>query len=336
MALGVHHADFGPKLSFLSICVKCRAPWDDNSTVSNVSWVGKEMDEKRFVKVLWIAKAALVVVLLYVGIEVVTSRAHLGAMLDPDAARGEPRVTDRQSAPVETHSPSDYAAIVQRNLFTDPDRTVNQRPDVNRAPTMESLPSADDLGLRLVGAIAGGPAASRAIIQNTKSNTTDSYRIGDTIASATVETIQREAVVLRFQGRSLVLKQCSGTTTHKGQRTETTGPKVASPSQPSPAANAPSAPPSHAGYMSEVFRQATIEPYVRNNRSEGLKITGLDKIPMAEMFGFKNGDIVQTVNGQQLTSKQKAFQVLQKAKTQSQVNIRILRDGKSKDLSFDL
>ena len=36
------------------------------------------MDEKRFVKVLWIAKAALVAVLLYVGFEVVTNRVHLG------------------------------------------------------------------------------------------------------------------------------------------------------------------------------------------------------------------------------------------------------------------
>jgi type II secretory pathway component PulC len=67
-----------------------------------------------------------------------------------------------------------------------------------------------------------------------------------------------------------------------------------------------------------------------------LRITGLDQIPLAEAFGLKNGDIVQAVNGQQLTSKQKAFQILQKAKTQSKVNIRILRDGKSKDLSFNL
>jgi len=37
-----------------------------------------------------------------------------------------------------------------------------------------------------------------------------------------------------------------------------------------------------------------------------------------------------------LTSKQKAFQVLMKAKTQSKVNLQLLRDGKSKELSFDL
>ena len=297
---------------------------------------GQHMDEKRFVKILWIAKAALVAVLLYVGFEVVTNCLHLGAVFDPGTASGELRVADTQAAPAQTHSPSDYTAIVQRNLFSDVDRAANQPPDANRSPAVQSLPSVDELGLRLVGTIAGGPAASRAIIQNTKSNTTDFYRIGDTVASATVEAIQRETAVLRYQGRPLVLKQCSGTTADKGQKTEVAGPKADSRSQPSSVVNTASSESSRAGYMSEVFRKATIEPYVRNDRTEGLRITGLDKIPLAEAFGFKNGDIVQAVNGQQLTSKQKAFQVLQKAKTQSKVNIRILRDGKSKDLSFDL
>ncbi len=54
------------------------------------------------------------------------------------------------------------------------------------------------------------------------------------------------------------------------------------------------------------------------------------------MIGLRNGDVVQSVNGQQLTSKQKAFQVLMKAKTQSKIDIQLLRDGQSRNLSFDL
>ncbi|MCL5282438.1 MAG: PDZ domain-containing protein [Planctomycetes bacterium] len=295
------------------------------------------MDEKRFITILWIAKAALVAVLLYVGVGVVVNRMRLNAMFDPDTASGELRVAETQAAPTDTHSPSDYEAIVQRNLFSDADTAAARQPDANRAPAVPSVPSADDLGLRLVGTIAGGPAASRAIIQSTKSSTSDFYRIGDIVASATVEAIQRGEVVLRCQGRILVLKQCSGTTVNKGQqKTEAAVPNVDNRSQPLPVATAPSSESSRTGSMSEIFRKATIEPYVKNDRTEGLKITGLDRIPLAEAFGFKNGDIVQTVNGQQLTSKQKAFQVLQKARTQPRVDIRILRDGKSKELSFDL
>jgi len=75
---------------------------------------------------------------------------------------------------------------------------------------------------------------------------------------------------------------------------------------------------------------------VNNDRTEGLKITGLESFPMAQALGLQNGDVVQSVNGQQLTSKQKAFQVLMKAKTQSKIDFQLLRDGKSKNLSFNL
>jgi type II secretory pathway component PulC len=57
---------------------------------------------------------------------------------------------------------------------------------------------------------------------------------------------------------------------------------------------------------------------------------------LANLFGLRNGDIVQTVNGQNLNSKQKAFQVLKKARTQSNISLQLLRDGKAKELSFDL
>ena len=189
------------------------------------------------------------------------------------------------------------------------------------------MPSAEELGLRLVGAIAGGPAISRANIQNVKSNTTGVYRIGDTVASATVEAIRQDAVVLRHEGRQLILRL------HTGDRRATSNPPPkagpqAEAEKPAPAGKQTALPPVKADYVAEVFRKATIEPYVKNNRTEGLRITGLDKIPMAEMFGLKNGDIIRSVNGQQLTSKQKAFQVLMKARTQSKVDIQLLRNGK--------
>ena len=67
-----------------------------------------------------------------------------------------------------------------------------------------------------------------------------------------------------------------------------------------------------------------------------MKITGLDQSPLAALVGLRDGDVVQTVNGQDLDSKQKAFQILKKARTQSKIDIHVLRNGKAKNLSFDL
>jgi len=295
------------------------------------------VDEKRFVKRLWMAKALLLAALLYVGFEAVTNQLHLVAVLDPGTASGDPRAAARVPASPEARLPSDYTEIVRRNLFAETDGTENRPAVSSGSKTHDSMPSAEDLGLRLVGAIAGGPAVSRVNIQNVKSNTTGVYRIGDTVASATVEAIQRDTVILRYEGRDLRLRLRSGTAADNKSDPGKDEQRHAREPVPLGTAGTPAiSSPARAEYVAEVFHKATIEPYVRNNRTEGLKITGLEKIPMAEKLGLKNGDVLQTVNGQQLTSKQKAFQVLMKAKTQSKVNMQLLRDGKSKELSFDL
>jgi type II secretion system protein C len=294
------------------------------------------MDERRSIRLLWIAKAALLAVLIYAGFEVATSRLNLGRVLDPGTASGEPSTTERESASPEPREFPDYRAIVQRDLFREAADTASAQPGVNHSAPPESPASAEELGLRLIGALAGGPVASRAILQDAKSNATSSYRIGDTVAAATVEAIERDAVVLRYQGRPLVLKLRAGQTAGSGPKTEDGRQKADRQSQPSSVISPPSSGTSRAEYVAEVFHKATIEPYVKSERTEGLKITGLDQIPMAQKIGLRDGDVIQSVNGQQLTSKQKAFQVLMKARTQPRVDIQILRDGKSKDLSFEL
>ncbi|MGE5295268.1 MAG: type II secretion system protein N [Solirubrobacterales bacterium] len=284
------------------------------------------MDEKRIVKIVWMIKAFLIIVLVYGGFRAITGRLHVKAF-DPGTVSGDEPLMEPEPAAAETKSPSDYSEILQRDLFSG----AGQAADGRNSQDLDSMPSAEDLGLRLVGAIAGGPAISRANIQNVKSKTTGVYRIGDTVASATIETIRQDAVVLRYEGRQLILRLHTEAPAGESQSDESQTEEKMPPAD----KQATTLPPVKADYVSEIFRKATVEPYVKDGRTEGLRITGLDKIPMAEMFGLRNGDIVQNVNGQQLTSKQKAFQVLMKAKTQSKVDIQLLRSGKSKNLSFN-
>ena len=290
------------------------------------------MDEKRYIKILWFAKAFLVVVLAYAGVKAIATRLHPGKAFDPSAVRGDERPHDGQAALPEDQGRSDYSEIVRRNLFTGTDGIAYPQVNANRS-AFDSMASAEELGLKLMGAIAGGPAASRAIIQNTSDKTIGTYRIGDIIASATVDAIQRDAVILRHQGRHLVLRLHTGAGSD-----DRTAPAKEERATAQAAKGTASPPPlsTQAGYVEEIFHSVTIEPYKKNNRTQGLRITGLEKVPLAELFGLKNGDVIRTINGQQLTSKQKAFQVLMKAKTQSKVDIQLLRDGKSKDLSFEI
>lgn len=321
----------------------------------------RKMDKKDVVKLLWVVKACLLVVLMYAGFEVLAGYLHFGPVLGPDTASGNQGAVNKQASAPVSHPPSDYAAIIESNLFAGRDNVGNLQAASNPSQTPNSIASAEELGLRLVGTIAGNSAASRAIIQNTKDNTTGVYKIGDTIASpshsrdtqarqteapstkatpqaqATMEAIRRDAVILRYEGRSLVLRLHAATVADNKSDLRKDKPQ---PAKDTPAASSMQMQPvprlDRAEHIAEIFREAKIEPCVKDNRTEGLRITGLENIPMAQFFGFQNGDVVQSVNGQPLTSKQKAFQVLMKVRTQSRVDLQLLRDGKNKELSFNL
>ncbi len=85
-----------------------------------------------------------------------------------------------------------------------------------------------------------------------------------------------------------------------------------------------------------ILTEAVIDCYAPDGETQGLRITGLENIPMAKKLGLKNGDVICAVNGQRLTGKKKAYQVFQKAKTQPAITFELLRDNKTKRLSFDL
>jgi len=94
--------------------------------------------------------------------------------------------------------------------------------------------------------------------------------------------------------------------------------------------------PTKIGYVEDILTRAVIQPYTVNGQVQGLRITGLEKVRAAEVLGLKNGDIIRVVNGQQLTSLQKAFQVFQKAKSQPTISLELSRGGDTKTLTFDL
>ena len=202
------------------------------------------MNEKRFTAILWMAKAALLVVLAVRGLRSSYGPSASGSVLRsgrrPRAA-GSGRCTGRGAANPLTVGLCGHYSEKPVHGGRRRQRAAHRRR--SRMAALDSLASAEELGLCLVGTIAGGPTASRAIIQDTKSNAAGSYRIGDAVASATVEAIQRDAVLLRYQGRPLVLRLRSGASNGAGQKAQSrpqnagdTGPKTPEESQPSHAA----------------------------------------------------------------------------------------------------
>lgn len=287
-------------------------------------------------KALFFCKLALTLLLLLMLVRMFLVLGGNSVVFTPAAVSAAEDVTDA-IGPESSHNLQDYTAIVSNNIFgisgAASDESNSSYHNGSAGPLDERL------GIALLGTLAGSPTLSRAIIKDLKTSSVGLYKIGDTIATATIESIERECVVLSDHG--------SRKTLYLGIETKNTGPKVGrfptglpanqdiTENQPAPVSS-PAADQSSNRDVKSILADVVIEPHRVNDEVDGLKISGLDNVPEAKALGLQDGDIIQVVNGQSVTSKQQAFQILKKARSQDSVNIELMRDNKVKTLFFPL
>jgi general secretion pathway protein C len=195
----------------------------------------------------------------------------------------------------------------------------------------------------LLGTVAGDQEIARAVIEDTATKIQDLYKIGDSIQAARIERIERSRVVLLREGREEVLEMSMADLSSSPGAT----PSAAAAGAPFPREAVTVISPtefeinrrallSRIGGIEAILRTTRVTPYVVDGNVEGLRLTGLANVSMARFVGLEDGDIIQNVNGQALTSLPKAFQVFQKARRQSFVDIELLRGDEKKRLRFDI
>jgi type II secretion system protein C len=292
-------------------------------------------------KALFVGKLSLAALLLFMAIKMALLPAHLKTASTPRSAVAEDSVPDSKTAGTQDFIFEGYAEIVERNPFAlsgDPTAINHQASKNNSFGTDDAV--SKQLGLELFGTIAGSPAVARAIIKNLKTGVLDLYKIGQTVEEARIENIETDSVILLHNGQRKILR-LNILSAGNGDNILTLSSRTIDNTSQAVKINVPVGqnPPtvqSKMGYMEAVLDEAVIEPYLVNSRTEGLKITGMENIKAAKDLGLKNGDIIRTVNGHRLTSKQKAFQVFKKAKSEPSVGLELMRDGEIKTLSFSL
>jgi len=303
----------------------------------------RQKGDNLYVRRLFLAiKAGLVLVLLFLVFRTVMTFRQAGRILGPTTAVGTENVGEADRAKPARTLVTDYSAIVEQNIFGT-DGSSRRQDKALSGDTManRTLSAGEQLGVVLIATVSGSPTACRAVVKDVKSGAVGIFKIGDAVAGARVKSIERDTVTLERNGRTMLLRRQEGrSTVSDNDRQMSASPRVgrnSSPSEPSPTVR--SVPPDDragAGPVETVLRDAVIEPYTVNGEAEGLRVTGLEDIPAAKDLGLREGDVITVVNGQRLTSKQKAFQILKKARTQPTVDIELLRGNKAKEMSFDL
>ncbi len=295
----------------------------------------KKNDKLYIRKVLFISKLALVLMLGYVVVRAVLLPEHIEKTLAPALALGRDGVRVNETVSLPDLSSADYAEVVERNPFGISSQTTG----TDRWASFEPAVS-EELGLALFGTISGDPAVARAIIKNLKTGKLDQYKIGQTVADACIESIDRDAVILVHNRERKILKLSIAQSGSNNNNTKAPSSKTINEMSRTTETDLLSKRESRGrtkiGCVEAVLNKAIIEPYIVDGQVEGLRITNLENIEEVKDLGLKNGDVIRAVNGHRLTSKQQAHQTFKKARSQAAINLELLQANETKNLSFSL
>lgn len=78
----------------------------------------------------------------------------------------------------------------------------------------------------------------------------------------------------------------------------------------------------------ELYRDA-------NGKVAGITAADISDVPLARQLGLENGDILQTVNNEQIDSEQKILEMVQKYQNSNAFRIGIMRNGKQKIITYN-
>jgi type II secretion system protein C len=289
-------------------------------------------------KVLSFIKLAMLLILVYAVVKTVTISQNVNEALMPKSAAG-----NENTAVIEPESPPDasvhdYSVIVEKDIFgSSASSEANKLLQVdNTAGTTSS--GEEELGIALLGTVAGSPEISRAIVKDLKTNVLNIYKTGDSIVSASLESIEKDGIVLLHEGQrkkiDLRIKESEKQGTVIPEITMAKNATQQFEAQPAAKSNPTFA--DKLRYAASMIPKADVKPHIIDGQVEGLRIAGLEDIQGAEDLGLKNGDVIRAVNGQRLDSKQKAYQISRKVRSQTAMNIELMRDNNIKEFSFSL
>lgn len=180
------------------------------------------------------------------------------------------------------------------------------------------------LSLELLGTVIESDSTkSIAVIKNLHSKTQGAYKVQDKILGYQIADILRGRVVLLRNGKIHFLDFPLGS---KLEPIAVISSEKKIINRNAFAEKIPD--------LNSLMQQALIIPYVDSGKIIGLRITKIKDKPLANKAGLMEGDIVTTINGQQLDSLQKPFEIYNKMRDKERIDIEIKRANKRRNLTY--
>ena len=275
---------------------------------------------------------------------------------------------DVKTQAVQSLAGSDFSMIVERNIFGATGKAEPPPVVEEQVEPIENLQETT-LQLSLLWTIAGDSLNARAIILDQRKRSQDIYRIGDSIQGAEIRQIFRGKIVLRHNEKDEILTMVEGegaagaadsnvpaptsrvdSRRRRGSRAVSSAPSVPEPEPGTIDAQEEAIQdieeeviPIHQdelqssiNNLNELLTQVRVRPYFRQGKPEGLIVSQIQGDSIFAKLGLMNGDIIASVNGEQMSTPEEAFQLYNSLKSGTPVNIEITRRGQKKILTYEI
>ena len=88
--------------------------------------------------------------------------------------------------------------------------------------------------------------------------------------------------------------------------------------------------------QSELMRQARIIPEQENGRTVGIRMVGIKPDSLLGVLGMQNGDRLQTINGFDMASPEKALEAYARLRTADKLTVQVNRGGKNMNIDYNI
>lgn len=250
---------------------------------------------------------------------------------------GQAVTSTAKEIPIGKKSFDYYRPILRRDLFKTQKSPV--APDKKNEVNLENIEETK-LQLKLWGTVAGDSDRSYAVIEDTKKREQNLYRVGDTIQSAEVKMILRSKVVLGVQGKDEVLLM--------EEMQKSSGRSIGR--SPAVQRRSGSSSPVRAQRVSlrrnmindafqninKLMTEIKIQPHMEDGRPAGLALSNIKPNSIFRRMGLRNGDVLKSVDGNEIGSVDDALRLYENMKSASQVSVQIQRRGRERTINYNI
>jgi type II secretion system protein C len=229
-----------------------------------------------------------------------------------------------------------YASISQRDVFNSIKQEVEKPPEAPKIVV--------ECKSKLWGVAVHGDGSSYCIIEEPSTHKQELYGINDKTANCgTVKQVEWDRVILDHDGQEEVLELATA------QGAPGRGPGVAPAAALSnqPAANPHIQQVSETEYnidrsevdqaldnMNQLFTQIRAVPHFEGGQSTGFRLFAIRQNSIFDQIGLHNGDIIQSVNGMELSDPSKAMGMLGQLRDANQLTVQVLRNKTNMTVSY--